>query len=93
MADTTPTKKTAPKGMRDVDDPIRQGRTSEDVVIVASINKDGEPDQSAGFEFLNPELGQRVMALQIKSVKDNDGRDHVSAAREEARDKVRGDTL
>lgn len=75
-------------GMRDVDDPIFQGRTNEDVVAVASVRKDGTPDQSPGFEFLNPTLGERVLALQQEDTKDPD-RDAVAAAREEAREALR----
>jgi hypothetical protein len=86
MAETT--KKT--QGMRDVDDPIRQGRTNEDVVAVASVRKDGTPDQSPGFEFLNPALGQKVLKAQQADVKDPD-RDHVAMVREEARDALRGE--
>lgn len=71
-------------GLRDVDDPIRQGKTNEDVVAVASVRKDGTPDQSPGFQFLNPALGQRVLELQQEDVKDPD-RDAVAAARETAR--------
>lgn len=84
MAETT--KK--PQGMRDADDPIRQGRTSEDVVMEASVRKDGTPDQSPGFEFLNPARGERILKAQQADVKDQD-RDHVAIVREEARDAAR----
>lgn len=84
MAETT--KK--PQGMRDADDPIRQGRTNEDVVLVASVRKDGTPDQSPGFEFLNPTMGQKILKAQQADVKDQD-RDHVAMLREEARDAAR----
>jgi hypothetical protein len=87
MAETT-TKKT--QGMRDVDDPIRQGRTNEDVVAVASVRKDGTPDQSPGFEFLNPTLGAKILKAQQADVKDQD-RDHVAMVREEARDALRAE--
>lgn len=85
-----PTKKAPQSGMRDADDPIRQGRTNEDVVMVASVRKDGTPDQSPGFEFLNPAMGQKILRLQQEDVKDPD-RDVVAADREKTRDALRAE--
>lgn len=40
---------------------------TEDVVQMASLNKNGEPDQSAGFKFLDPAAGNALLALQQES--------------------------
>lgn len=64
---------------------------TEDVVQMASLNKDGEPDQSAGFKFLDPAAGEELLALQKESQstgKDmvrEKGRDAVRAARDKAK--------
>lgn len=47
---------------------------TEDVVQMASLRKDGTPDQSAGFKFLD-EAGPELLALQKESQKT--GRDMV----------------
>ncbi len=57
---------------------------TEDIVQMASLNKDGEPDQSAGFKFLDPVAGEELLALQKES--QSTGKDMV---REKGRDAVR----
>lgn len=57
---------------------------TEDVVQMASVNKNGEPDQSAGFKFLDPAAGQALLSLQQES--QATGTDMV---REKGRDAVR----
>jgi hypothetical protein len=57
---------------------------NEDVVEMASVRKDGTPDQSAGFQFLDPEKGQELLGLQQQSVGDAE-HDYVIGAREDKR--------
>lgn len=57
---------------------------NEDVVQMASVRKDGTPDQSAGYQFLNPEKGEELLGLQQQSVGDAE-HDYVIGAREDKR--------
>lgn len=63
---------------------------TEDVVQMASLRKDGTPDQSPAFKFLDDAAGPELLALQQESLatgKDmvrEKGRDAVRAAREKA---------
>lgn len=57
---------------------------TEDVVQMASVNKNGEPDQSAGFKFIDPAAGEALLALQKESLAT--GTDQV---REKGNDAVR----
>jgi hypothetical protein len=41
---------------------------TEDVVQMASLRKDGEPDQTPGFKFLDPVAGAELLALQQESL-------------------------
>jgi hypothetical protein len=40
---------------------------TEDIVQMASLRKDGEPDQSPGFKFLDDTAGQELLKLQKES--------------------------
>ena len=40
---------------------------TEDIVQMASLAKDGTPDQSAGFKFLDDAAGQELLKLQKES--------------------------
>ena len=40
---------------------------TEDVVQMASLRKDGTPDQTAGFKFLDDAAGQELLKLQKES--------------------------
>jgi len=63
---------------------------TEDVVQMASLRKDGTPDQSPGFKFLDPVVGEELLTLQKESQatgKDmvrEKGRDAIRAARDKA---------
>jgi hypothetical protein len=57
---------------------------TEDVVQMASLRKDGSPDQSSGFKFINDAAGQELLKLQKES--QASGRDMV---REKGADALR----
>lgn len=40
---------------------------TEDVVQMASVRKDGTPDQSPGFKFIDDTAGQELLKLQKES--------------------------
>jgi hypothetical protein len=69
--------------------------TTEDVVQMASLRKDGTPDQSPGFKFLDPVAGEELLALQKESQatgKDmvrEKGRDAIRAASDRAKGKAK----
>lgn len=71
------------KGRQATDEEL-EGKTSEDVVAVASVRKDGTPDQSPDFKFIDAEMGEEVLEAQVKSAKGQNV-DHVQILREEGR--------
>jgi hypothetical protein len=96
MAPTTKTTTTAPAAPT-AEELTRAGLSAagvpetEDVVQMASLNKDGEPDQSAGYKFLDPVAGEELLTLQKESQatgKDmvrEKGPDVIRAARDKAK--------
>lgn len=58
------------------------GETNEDVVVVASVRKDGTPDQSPGFKFIDADLGEAMLEAQQKTLEDT-GVDHVAILKNE----------
>ncbi len=60
---------------------------NEDVVAMASLRKDGTPDQTDGFRFIDEDAGREILRQQQESVGDA-FRDAVVGNREESR--VRG---
>jgi hypothetical protein len=58
-----------------------------DTVVMASVRKDGTPDQSPDFVFHNPAVGEKLLAAQQADVADPN-KDHVAMLREEARDRA-----
>jgi len=68
----------------DTGDTTKDYPANEDVVQMASVRKDGTPDQSAGFQFLDADKGAELLGLQQQSVSDAE-RDYIVGAREDKR--------
>lgn len=68
---------------------------TEDVVMMISLRKDGTPDQTPGFKFLDPIAGPELLALQQESLATGtdqvreQGRDKIRAAAEKAKGKAK----
>jgi hypothetical protein len=66
---------------------------TEDVIQMTSLRKDGTPDQTPGFKFLDPVAGPELLALQQESLATGtdqvreQGREAIRAASERAKGK------
>jgi hypothetical protein len=93
MAATTTRKTDATEALPPGSDP--DVVETEDVVQMASLRKDGTPDQTPGFKFLDPVAGPELLALQQESLATGTdqvrekGREAIRAASERAKGKAK----